>query len=50
MKRIYCRFNSNYLDYGLGGSGFIPGVGSFDIFLHSFVPKLVLGSTQPPIK
>ena len=31
------------LSYGLGG----PGV---EIFLRSFVSRLVLGSTQPPIK
>ena len=33
------------LDYGLDG----PGVGGVEIFLHSFMSKLILGSTQPPI-
>ena len=26
------------------------GVGGVEIFLHSFMSRLVLGSTQPPIK
>ena len=34
------------LGYGLNGPGSIPGVGG----VHSFVSRLVLGSTQPPIK
>ena len=38
------------LGYGLDGPGSIPGVGEVEIFLHSFVSRLVLGSTQPPIK
>ena len=38
------------LAYGLNGPGSIPGVGRVEIFLHSFVSELVLGSTQPPIK
>ena len=38
------------LGYGLDGSGSIPGVGGVEIFLHSFVSILILGSTQPPIK
>ena len=38
------------LCYGLDGPGSIPGVGGVEIFLHSFVSRLVLGSTQPPIK
>ena len=38
------------LGYGLDGPGSIPGVGGVEIFLHSFVSRLVLGSTQPPIK
>ena len=38
------------LGYGLDGPGSIPGVGGMEIFLHSFVYRLVLGSTQPPIK
>ena len=38
------------LGYGLDGPGLIPGVGGVEIFLHSFVSRLVLGSTQPPIK
>ena len=37
------------LDYGLDSPGSIPGVGGVEIFLHSFVSRLVLGSTQPPI-
>ena len=38
------------LSYGLDGPGSIPGVGGVEIFLCSFVSRLVLGSTQPPIK
>ena len=38
------------LDYGLDGLGSILGVGGVEIFLRSFVSRLVLGSTQPPIK
>ena len=34
------------LGYGLDG----PGVGGVEIFLRSFVSRLVLGSTQSPIK
>ena len=37
------------LGYGLNGPGSIQGVGGVRIFLHSFVSRLVLGSTQPPI-
>ena len=37
------------LGYGLDGSGSIPGVGGVEIFLNTFVSRLVLGSTQPPI-
>ena len=38
------------LDYELDGPGSIPGVGGVEIFLHTFVFRLVMGSTQPPIK
>ena len=38
------------LSCGLDGPGSIPGVGGVEIFLHSFVSRLALGSTQPPIK
>ena len=38
------------LRYELNGPGSIPGVGGVEIFLHSFMSRLVLGSTQPPIK
>ena len=38
------------LGYGLDGPGLILGVGGVEIFLHSFVSRLALGSTQPPIK
>ena len=38
------------LGYGLDGPGSIPGVGGVEIFLCSFVSRLVLRSTQPPIK
>ena len=38
------------LGYWLDGPGSIPGVGGVAIFLHSFVSRLVLGPTQPPIK
>ena len=37
--------SSKALGYGLDG----PGVGGMEILLHS-VSRLVLGSTQPPIK
>ena len=38
------------LSYGLDGPGSIPGVGGVEIFLRSFASRLVLGSTQSPIK
>ena len=38
------------LGYGLDGPGSIPGVGGVEIFLRSFVSRLVLRPTQPPIK
>ena len=38
------------LGYRLDGPGSIPGVGGVEIFLHSFVSRLALGSTQPPLK
>ena len=38
------------LNYGLDGLGSILGVGGVEIFLHSFVSRLVKGSIQPPIK
>ena len=38
------------LGCGLDGPGSIPGVGGVEILLHSFMSRLVLGSTQPPIK
>ena len=38
------------LSCGLDGPGSIPSVGGVEIFLHSFVSRLALGSTQPPIK
>ena len=38
------------LSCGLDGPGSIPGVGGVEIFLQSFVSRLALGSTQPPIK
>ena len=38
------------LGYGLDGLGSIPSVGGVEIFLRSFVSRLVLRSTQPPIK
>ena len=42
--------NGKALDYGLDGPGSIPGVGGVEISLRSFVSRLVLRSTQPPIK
>ena len=36
------------LDYGLDGPGSTPGIGGVEIFLHFFLSRLVLGSTQPP--
>ena len=38
------------LGYGLDGPGSSPGVGGVENFLRSFVSRLVLTSTQPPIK
>ena len=38
------------MGYGLDGPGLILGVGEVEIFLRSFMSKLVLRSTQPPIK
>ena len=38
------------LGCGLDDPGSIPGVGGVEIFLHSFVSRLALGFTQPPIK
>ena len=38
------------LGYWLDGPGSIPVVGGVQIFVHSFVSRLVLGSTQLPIK
>ena len=38
------------LSCGLDGPGSIPGVGGVEIFLPSFVSRLALGYTQPPIK
>ena len=38
------------LGCGLDGPGSILGVGGVEIFLHTFVSRLALGSTQPPIK
>ena len=42
--------SSKALGYGLDGLGSIPGVGGVEIFLRSFMSRLVLRSTQPPIK
>ena len=47
---FYSLRNKQSLDYGLDGLGSIPNVGRVEIFLHSFMSRLVLGSTQPPIK
>ena len=50
---LYCGPGSSSgkaLRYGLDGPGSIPGVGGVEIFLRSFVSRLVLRSTQPPIK
>ena len=38
------------LGCGLDDAGSIPGVGWVEIFLHSFMSRLALGFTQPPIK
>ena len=38
------------LGYGLDNPGSIPCVGRVEIFLHSFVSRLVLGFIQPPIR
>ena len=55
LKRYSIHFGSGSssgkaLDYGLDGPGSIPGVGGMEIFLHFFMSRLVLGSTQPPLK
>ena len=42
--------NGEALGYGLDGPGSIPGDGEVEIFLHSFMFRLVLSPTQPPIK
>ena len=48
---LYISFNGpggasgKALRYGQDGPGSIPGVGRVEIFLHSFVSRLVLGST-----
>ena len=50
---FFCGLDSSSdkaLGYRLYGPGSIPGVEGVDIFLHSFVFRLVQGSTQPPIK
>ena len=31
-------------------TGSIPGVRGMEVFLHPFMSRVVLGSTQPPIK
>ena len=36
------------LGYGLDGPSSIPRVGGVEIFLHSYVSRLALGSTQLP--
>ena len=38
------------LGYRLDGPGSNPGGGGTEIFLQSFLPRLVLGSSQLPIK
>ena len=38
------------LGEGLGGPGSISGVGEMEIFLDSFLSRLILGSIQPPVK
>ena len=50
LKRGPGGWSGKALGYGLDGPGSIPGVGGVEIFLHSFGSRLVLGSTQPPIK
>ena len=54
LELIYLRgpggSSGKALGHGLDGPGSIPGVGGVEIFLHSFVSRLALGSTQPPTK
>ena len=45
-----CGWSGKALSYGVDGPGSIPGVGGGGDSLHSFVSRLLLGSTQPPIK
>ena len=50
---LYCGpggLSGKALGYGLDGPGFMTGFGGVEILLHSFVSKLVMGSTQPPRK
>ena len=53
LNTMHCRpgsSTSKALGYGLDVPGSIPGVGEVEIFLYSFLSRLVLGSTQTPIK
>ena len=45
-----CNSSCKVLGYGLDGPGRIKSVEGAEVFLPSFVSRLVLGSTQPPIK
>ena len=46
-----CKFSQELaLGQRLDGPGSIPCVRGVEIFLHTFMSRLVLGSTQPPIK
>ena len=50
---LYCGSDSSSgkaLRYGLEGPDSIPGVKGVEIFLHSSVSGMVLGSIQPPVK
>ena len=45
-----CGSNGKALGYALDGPGSIPAVGGVEIFLHFFVSRLVLASTELPTK
>ena len=50
LKTLFIGSSGKALSCGLDGPGSILGVGGVEIFLYSFVSRLALGSTQPPIK
>ena len=45
-----CNSSDKALGNELNGPGSFPSDGGVEIFLHFIVSRLVLGSTQPPVK